>query len=384
MLLQSLKYIRLQGKPKEWIIQGCDGNPVCFGNFNLIVGKNSAGKTQTLGVIREIASLFSYYSDLSEVRYATARYDLTFTKDNDVYEYSLEYENRVVTVETLSINGEKKLDRAENSIYSETKKQFDKLDLADNKVTVCLHNDEEYPYLGKLFTWGFTLKNTAFSNQFEKNYLLDDLSKLDVESPRELKERALLLYTFQRGRKLFGKTFTKRIMDQMEMLGYNIHLIDIIQLPGGYSLCVQDEGMDDDEDGNGYIDQMEMSQGMFRALSFLIHLNYALLNNISVCILIDDLGEGLDFDRSNILIDLMMKGIDKSGLQIFVTTNDRYIMNKFPLKYWSVIERDHKQSLFFNYYNSKENFDEFEFTGLNNFDFFTTNFYAEGFHEAGE
>lgn len=384
MLLQSIKYTRLSGKPKEWAIEGCDGKSVQFGELNLIVGKNSTGKTFTLAVIREIASLFSGHLRLSNIRHIGARYYLTFSKGNDIYEYMLEYDNRKIVNESLSVNGENRFDREKKLLFSDESRDWEKVEIADDDLFISLYNNKSFTYLKDFFLWGLTLKNTAFSNQFEKNYLIDDLSKLDVESPADLKDPAILLYTFRKGREIFGEKFVKRIMDHMQIMGYVIHSIDILKIPQGYSLCVKEEGIGNDEDGNGVTDQLEMSQGMFRALSFIIHLNFALMNNISVCILIDDLGEGLDYDRSAIIIDLLLKSLSKQGIQTFVTTNDRYVMNKFPLEYWSVIERQHKKSVFYNYYNSKSVFDDFKYTGLNNFDFLATDFYIHGFDEIHE
>jgi hypothetical protein len=56
-------------------------------------------------------------------------------------------------------------------------------------------------------------------------------------------------------------------------------------------------------------------------------------------------------------------------------------MNIVPLENWSIIHRTAKKSVVFNIHNSKEKFDEFAFTGLNNFDFFGTEFYLNGFEE---
>ena len=66
-------------------------------------------------------------------------------------------------------------------------------------------------------------------------------------------------------------------------------------------------------------------------------------------------------------------------MQFFMTSNDRHVMNQISLKYWSVISRDRTKSIFYDYQNSKETFDDFKYTGLNNFDFLTTDFYKEGF-----
>jgi hypothetical protein len=97
--------------------------------------------------------------------------------------------------------------------------------------------------------------------------------------------------------------------------------------------------------------------------------------------LIDDIGEGLDYDRSKGLIDLIIEKVKGSFVQVIMTTNDRFVMNKISLEYWSVIERIPKKSLFYNYRNSKETFDEYKYSGLSNFDFLATDFYLTGFEK---
>jgi len=129
-------------------------------------------------------------------------------------------------------------------------------------------------------------------------------------------------------------------------------------------------------------DQREMSQGMFRALSLLVQLNFSLLSQTTSCILIDDIGEGLDYERSKSLIDLIIEKVIDSPVQVIMTTNDRFVMNNISLKYWSVIHRVPKKSLFYNDRNSKAIFDDFKYTGLSNFDFLSTEFYFEGFEQS--
>jgi predicted ATPase len=125
---------------------------------------------------------------------------------------------------------------------------------------------------------------------------------------------------------------------------------------------------------NSITDQFEMSQGMFRALSVIIHVTYSEMISHPSCILIDDIGEGLDFDRSSALIDLLIKRAHASRIQLIMSTNDRFIMNKVPLKTWTVLQRAGSHIRGYNYKNSKILFDQFEITGLNNFDFFSMDF----------
>jgi hypothetical protein len=121
-----------------------------------------------------------------------------------------------------------------------------------------------------------------------------------------------------------------------------------------------------------------MSQGMFRALGIVILLNYSIFARIKGTVLIDDIGEGLDFDRSKRSISLLISRAEEAGLQLIMTTNDRFVMNGVDLDKWAIIlRRGHKVKVF-NKKNSEKIFDEFASVGLNNFDFFSTNFFEQG------
>lgn len=375
MILESIKYTRLKGQPKEWSIIGCDNNPVCFGNINLIVGKNAAGKSRTLTVLKEVAGLLSTRIKLSTIPYSTFSYQMVWKEGNKKYEYSFAIENGIVEEESLFVNGELKLERTKGLIYSEFTGKMESLTVDRNLLSVTIHDSIAYPYLTDVYHWGGALRFGLFSNQSEKNYILDDISRLHISAEMSSNNPLYLLQAFWMGKHLFNETFVNAVKTDMKMLQYPIEAVNIMEGGGGYSICVKEDELDD------VTNQYEMSQGMYRALSFIIHFNFALLSNLSVCVLIDDLGEGLDFDRSRRLIALLEKKIENTNMQIFITSNDRYVMNKIPLRLWSVIERYPKKSVFYNYCNSKTIFDDFQFTGLNNFDFLATDFYLKGFDE---
>ena len=117
-----------------------------------------------------------------------------------------------------------------------------------------------------------------------------------------------------------------------------------------------------------------MSQGMFRALSLIIQTVYAELTSDSGCVIIDDIGEGLDHERSTKLIHVLMDRAKKSDVQLIMATNDRFVMNAVPLEAWSCLRRTPGGCEVPNYENSQALFDEFRLTGLNNFDFLATKF----------
>lgn len=379
MILESLKYTRSKGLPKEWTIVGCDNNAVHFGNINLLVGKNAVGKSRTLAVIKEIANILTGKVKLLSIPYPNASYELKWVDSKQVYEYCFTIESGIVKSEELIVNGKEWLNRSKGLIYSKSSKKMEALDIEQDTLSILLRDSVNYPYLEEIYKWNSVLKYGLFSNQIEKNYILDDITRLQANNDISSSSPMYLLHTFFTGRELYGEGFIEAIKSDMEMLQYPIESIDIIKEGNkGYSIHVKENELDECTSLD------EMSQGMYRALSFIIHFNYALLSELSVCVLIDDLGEGLDFDRSRSLITLLGKRMNACNMQVFITTNDRYVMNKTPLRYWSVIERYPKKSVFYNLYNSKAIFDDFQFTGLNNFDFLATDFYLKGFDEEGE
>jgi hypothetical protein len=66
-----------------------------------------------------------------------------------------------------------------------------------------------------------------------------------------------------------------------------------------------------------------------------------------------------------------------------MSTNDQFIMNAVNIEHWAVIVREGNKISLFNYENSREIFEEFKFTGLNNFDFYASEFFKSGFGQGG-
>ncbi|MDR1090662.1 MAG: ATP-binding protein [Prevotella sp.] len=366
MILSALKYTRYSGEPREWSIIGRDDDYAYFGNMNLLAGKNASGKSRTLNVIREIANLLAGRINLKHAISPSGYCELLFTNENYSYKYTFAFKDKIVTDEVLSYNDEVILDR-NKKIFIDTGNQKALSEVGDNELAVALSGAEGNPYYPDLVLWGQSLRNHMFANQMEKNQLVKDYTQ-STKGPQYIEP----VHTFFKGKKLFGEGFVSEIKAGMNELGYSVSDIDIRETAESYSLFIE-------EGGEYTVSQRDMSQGMFRALSLFIMLCYARMSDLSLCMLIDDMGEGLDFDRSQMIIDMVIKKINNSNMQFFMTSNDRHVMNHIPLKYWSVISRDHSRSIFYDYRNSKEIFDDFKYTGLNNFDFLATGFYKEGF-----
>lgn len=375
MILRALKYTRYAGEAHEWRIEGKKNEKnnsfVYFDNVNLLVGKNAAGKSRALAAIREIANLFSGEISLSQVPYLTERFELILENGKDVYEYLLDFKKTIIVEEKLIVSGKVILDRSAGILNNDKVGRNVLANIKDTKLAVTIKDEEGVSVFEPLVLWGKSVKNFLFSGHLKKTSLSKDYHE-PVNEGIHVEDAGVFVNIFYKGREEFGDAYVSEIKKKMQDIGYAISNIDIQNLGKGFGLCVE-------EDCRYTVSQLDMSQGMFRTLCLLVQLTYIRLRGKSICVLVDDMGEGLDFHRLSGLIDILIEQLKDSHIQFFITTNDRYVMNKIPLKYWTVIDRQQSSSVFYNYENSKDIFDEFEYTGLSNFDFFTTDFYREGF-----
>ena len=387
MNLEAIKFCRFKGEKSEWSIEGKpqDGQFqqwLTLRDINLIVGKNATGKSRTIDAIRHIADLVSSDVKLSQLYafgFGTAEYYLKFLNNGEQIQYYLNFKEGKVIQENLTVGSVQRLNRAESKLYyEEIQKDLD-FQIDDDILAVTKRDKKQHSFFEDLYLWGKNLNHYRFGQQLGKDTLLKDVNAVKDDKDINLKDGDDVATIFIKGKGEHSDIFVHTIIEDMERLSYNLKEINASALKyfpiSAFGLNVQENDLQDTTD------QREMSQGMFRALSLLVQLNYSLLSKIPSCILIDDIGEGLDYDRSKSLIDLIIEKVKGSFVQVIMTTNDRFVMNKIPLDYWSVIKRIPKKSLFYNYQNSKETFDEYKYSGLSNFDFLATDFYLTGFEK---
>ena len=375
MQLESITYTQHEGKPEEWRI-----TDFTFDNINLIVGKNATGKTRTLNIIKALGNLLS--GDI-KLTFTSGNFKVVFNKDGEKLIYFLKYDKSGVTEEKFFIGSDIKLDRGskgEGKIYVVEDDDLKNFQSPPSELACVNRRDKlQHPFFEDLYEWGKNVRHYYFGTQLGKNHFAVFI-KDQEDQELNLKETDKTVAIFQRGNKKYGNRFVEAIKADMAKVGYNFNDITVappksIKLEGAFE---QLQGLlVEESDLKGKTDQVDMSQGMFRALSLLIQLNYSLLASIPSCILIDDIGEGLDYERSSALIRLLIAKAEKSCVQLIMSTNDRFVMNSVPLEYWSIMQRFSNESKIYNNRNSRKQFEDFELTGLNNFDFFTSGSFQE-------
>ena len=372
MQLETITYAQFEGKPEEWSI-----TDFSFGNINLIVGKNATGKSRTLNIIQALGNLVSGYIKL---QFKSGNYKALFNEDGEKLTYFLKYEKSKVIEEKLVIGSTTKLDRGrrgEGTIYAVKEKRDMKFQAPPSELACVNRRDSvQHPFFEDLHKWGKNLRSYLFGTPLGRDHYAV-FQKDKGEEKLNLKDTKQPVAIFKKGQKKYSKEFIDNIKTDMAKVGFNL---DNITVGSPISITFQNlleppQGILVKEgDLKGTTDQNSISQGMFRALSLIIQLNYSLLASVPSCILIDDIGEGLDYERASALIKLLIDKAKKSSVQLIMSTNDRFVMNNVPLEYWSIMRRFPNESKIYNYKNSRKQFDDFELTGLNNFDFFTSDF----------
>jgi energy-coupling factor transporter ATP-binding protein EcfA2 len=378
MRLNKIKYSQFDNKPREWILEQFD-----LGSINLIVGKNASGKSKTLALIYSLANLLSSFKQLP---FISGNYEAHFDNEGKEVTYSLKYEDKKVLSETLKIDSEIYLSRKKNgtaSVHAKQLRQDIKYQIPDNEIFALTRRDSiQHPFLNDLYVWGQNLMFFPFGTQLGKDYFASFAKDKghEIETDIDYKNTFEVIKVFRKGMNIFSQKFLKAIKTDMNMIGYDIDHIKtgvplgmIFESPflkeQPLSILVKESDLKTE------IDQTDMSQGMFRALSLIIQLNYAVMTKLPSCILVDDIGEGLDFDRSSRLVKLLIRKAENTKVQLIMATNDRFIMNNVPLQYWSIIHREASRCRLYNYKNSPKLFDNFALTGLNNFDFFSSAYF---------
>ncbi len=372
MRLVSIKYSENDHKPKEWNL-----DELMLDQITLIVGRNASGKTRTLNIINNLARLIR--GD-SKPTYTSANFDAHFDHDGDNCCYKLSILNGNVVEEKFESKGQELLTRGQEGIGKIFASKLNKIidfQTPPSDIALTSRRDNiQHPFFEPLYDWASSVFHYAFGTPLGR----DIFGLFKKEGAKfDPRNTACVVPIYKHGEKEFGDIFKEAIKADLRIIGYDVTDIGLAApskiiatdppLAGELmGLWIQENGL------KGKTEQDDISQGMFRALSLIIQLNYSIIALKPACILIDDIGEGLDFERSCSLINLLLEKVKDTHTQLLMTTNDRFVMNNVPLEMWTVLYREGSHCKIINVHNAKEKFEQFRFTGLNNFDFFATDY----------
>src|SRR5258708_785485 len=357
MRLTTLEYSEFKGLPDEWIAK-----PITFGPINLIVGTNSSGKSRILNVTNALAGLLAGKRAVLLSGSFRAQFVDDRQKKPKHLVYELHHEDSKVVLERLHVDGEVLLDRKKNGrglIKALQLRKFIGFEAPSNALAAVVRRDcIQQPFVEWLHQWGSTLKHYLFGSDFGKtNLAIFQESDKDSSRSPQIYEQTQVVSLYRQYRKELGARFDKAILADMKAMGYPCQEIGLMTVPGVHGIRIPMWQLYlKERDLKCRTSQINMSQGMFRALALTMQLNASALSKSPDCVPIDDVSEGLDFDRASRLISLLVGKAEKGHFQLIMTTNDRFFMNAVPLKYWSLLTRKKSVVYVLNERNSPKQF----------------------------
>ncbi len=355
MRLKSLSYTENLSKKETnpWELQ-----ELSLGERNLIVGKNATGKTRIVNVIHNFAKLIQKSQTVGHGKWAAV-----FVDGNHEIAVSVAIDNGKILHEQILIDGHKKLERTQSSaeLYSEVAAAELKISPPSDRLVLHVRRDKkEFPFLEKLVAWAEGVRGFSFANT----------SPNLVEMPNN-PSQLTSLHTVPSVLEHLSPAQLHVVLKQMSDMGYDIEAASTGWVeglpPAAKMVFLKERG------SAKPLKQSEISQGMFRAFSLLAIFQFLQCSSQVGCVLIDDLGEGLDFERSKKLADIIF-GASDTKIQIIATSNESFLMNVVSLSDLILCYRSKHVVRCLNYANSREQFDAWRQLGLNNFDLFSSNF----------
>ena len=384
MRLTKVAYQEFPNSIASWEVQ-----EFTLSAIDLLVGKNASGKSRTLNLIVDIARLIA--GTKPTFHYNSGHWRLTFeveSADELPTERQINYELTItsgaVAFEHLwSVNTEY-VTRGADGIGKLLAAQVDRpldFQLSGTQLAVTAKRDAiQHPYLNPLNRWATSVRMYLFAADADRfvpvmvgqDQAVDTAVTFGVEEP--------LAALISKGLQQFGAEFATSICGYMNELAYPVDAMQLIPMPMPQVIVT---GMNQvplmvaviEHDIGAALPSRQMSGGMYRALAILVRTEIARRLQSPVVLLIDDIGEGLDFERARSLIRVLIRIAGNNDIQLIMATNDRFVMNEVPLDYWCVVVRTKGTVRVVNRRNSPKLFERFEEFGFNNFDFFAKDFY---------
>lgn len=315
---------------------------------NLIVGLNSVGKSRTVSAIGHVASFIKGDID------AAGNFSSTLVLENgNQLEYSFEVAGGQVLAEVLKKNGNPLIQRE----YFSAKMYEEMVSPPESRLLIQVRRDTKlYPEIEEIIQWAEHTSLFVFSNITTAPNSL---------SPYTISDEPMLPVMFSK----ISEGQKKLLIGYMCDLGYKINnIVEYERSSGAKSLHIFENGV------KMPLRPFDLSNGMFRVFCVLLYMIYSSTLSEARCLVIDDMGEGLDYMRSTKLGKIMYDFCERNHIQLIATSNDSFLMDAVDLQHWNILNREGNRVYSINALNSPALFEKFQRTGLSNFDILSSNF----------
>lgn len=315
---------------------------------NLLVGPNAVGKSKSLRAISRVADAISGREFLRSTSFSTK---LSLRDGETNYYYAFSILNGIITSEMLKVAEEIVISReGEKAMFygEEVNPPMTRLLLGSRRDT------ERYVEIEKLMRFFESVSLFSFSSISPGKKVQDPITigGFDIAglfSDLSVDDR-------------------KVIIDQLNKLGFKVGDLHPIRAMSSTLLAMKEDGV-----GSEFV-MWAFSTGLIRIVALLTYLFHLSNDNNGGLILIDDLGEGLDYHRSTKLGKFICEYCKQKGIQIILTTNDSFLMNVIDIDNWNILSRRGSIVSAMSRDTDPAIFAEFKLTGLSNYDLFRSDF----------
>ena len=346
MILSSFSY-----RTKGWELKEFNALQLT----NLLVGKNASGKSRTIGALQNVASFISMKPTtlLGGLNFETTLTFVSHEDDSWKMEYAFEIENGIIKSESLYACNRRIIHRNLESAFINE----DSIDPPQDKLVTQVRRDrQEYPEVEYLMKWAEGIIVITCSNIIPFTLLggsssfLNPISLSDLVNSLSIEDK-------------------KKVINNANELGYYISDITLIKATDEIKIVAVKEKYIEDS-----VMDLQLSSGMLRVIYALCFLEYLKYDDKYSLLLIDDLGEGLDYQRATLLGKKVFEACESNGLQLIASSNDSFMMDVVDISKWQILRRKKGQLSVLSQANTPKLFSSFRLTGLSNFDLFSSDY----------
>lgn len=324
-------------------------------NINLIVGRNAIGKTRVINALHTIGQVILGRMDLKEAMNFTLVYE---SVEGSKLSYYCQYKNAVLS-ESMQLNEQNLLARNESStlIYNDlTHAEEEIYPPSDKMVLSAMRDRKKYPWMERVQNFAQSSYGLRFGNI----------------SPQMGATEAGIIHAHEKVAHMYkhlSEEGQAKVIQEMQELQFALE--DIQYNEHTDSLVIVDKRFN----RSISIPMIKLSQGMHRSLSALVMLQYLIEQKKLDFLLVDDLGEGLDYQRASLLGKKLIKTCTDHHIQLICTSNDYFLMDVFALEELTVLADYTEHGLkIINHSRYPELYARFMTCGLSNFDFFSSDY----------
>lgn len=323
-------------------------------DVNLLVGRNATGKTRTIEAIQDVTSFMQMKTLLRGNQCFSVEMEYDMKDDaNTQMTYAFKVENGKIESERLTVGNRLLINRTgELTLYEDNV-----INPPIDKLVVQIRRDkEEYPEIEQLMVWADGITCVSCSNINPFTILGAPVNFINPYSFSELVEA-------------LSEEGKKHVLDNACALGYQIADISVFKANADLNFVQVEE-----RDVKKRLVDISLSSGMLRTLYILCFLERVKFAEHSTLLLIDDLGEGLDYQRATQLGKMVFDYCCNSNVQLVASSNDAFLMDVIDIAKWQILHRNGSCVTTVNQSRNGDMFQSFRMTGLSNFDFFSSDF----------